>query len=250
MRVVRNTGYLKGRRRAAKLMVGIGLVLLLSSWGVYLLTPNIFLFAMIGLVFGFIFFNGGMQQVSRWLRRPTADIVLDSELKGLNDRHTLVHFPDVPGRRPDHLVISPNGVAVLTSREIFGRLSVKGKRWRVHRGLFGTFFSFGGPQLGNPTAENEEQVKSVTALLQRENITLPVVGAIVFVNDNVEIDVEDSVATVLHVSEVETWMREQTQHPAMQNAEREKVVELLSKGQEVTTTGGQPVRPPKKVRAA
>ncbi len=250
MRVVRNTGYLKGRRRAAKLMVGIGLILLLSSWGVYLLAPNVFLFAMIGLVFGFIFFNGGMQQVSRWLRRPTADIVLDSELKGLNDRHTLVHFPDVPGRRPDHLVISPHGVAVLTSREIFGRLSVRGKRWRVHRGLFGTFFSFGGPQLGNPTVENEEQVKAVTALLQRENITLPVQGAVVFVNDNVEIDVQDSDATVLHVSEVETWMREQTQNPAMQNAEREKVVELLSKGQQVTTTGGQPVRPPKKVRAA
>lgn len=262
MRVVRNTGYLRGRRRAAKMMVGIGVVLLMGSWGVYLFAPDIFLFAMVGLVFGFIFFNGGMQQVHRWLRRPTSDVILDIELKGLNDRHTLVHFPEVPGKRPDHVIVSPNGaVTVLTSREIFGRISARGKRWRVHRGLFGSFFSFGGPQLGNPTIENEEQVKSVTALLQREAIDVPVQGAVVFVNDNVQIELDDVVGTVLHVSEVETWLRD-TQGAATtagtgtgasasrSNADREKVVELLSQGQQVEKTGGEPVRPPKRVRAA
>ncbi len=133
MRVVRNVGYIKRRKRAAQLMVGLGLLALLGSWAVYLLKPDIFLFAMMGLALGFILFNGGMQQMTRWVRSPRSDIVIDQQLKSLNDRYTLIHFPDIPGRRPDHVLVSPSGVLVMTTREVHGQLSVKGTRWRQRR---------------------------------------------------------------------------------------------------------------------
>jgi hypothetical protein len=110
MRVVRNIGYIKRRKRAGKIMVLVGLLLLGGSWGITLLYPDLFLMATVGLVFGFIGFNGGMQQIGRWSRKPRSDVVLDSQLARLNDRYTLIHYPDFPGRRPDHILVMPTGL--------------------------------------------------------------------------------------------------------------------------------------------
>jgi hypothetical protein len=250
MRVVRNVGYIKRRKRAAQLMVGIGLVLLLASWGVYLLQPDIFLFAMVGLAFGFIFFNGGMQQMTRWARRPRTDVVIDNQLKALNDRYTLIHYPDIPGRRPDHVLVSPSGVLVMTSREAHGRLSVKGTRWRQRRSPLLSIFSLGGPQLGNPSIENDEQVKSVSEFLTAENLTTEPTGAIVFVADNVEVHMEDTPITILHATEIHDHLLETANDVTVGGRERDQLVEKLSRGEQLERSVDKVTRPKKRVRAA
>jgi len=250
MRVVRNTGYIKRRKRAAQMMVGAGLLLLLSSWGVYLIRPEIFLFAMVGLAFGFIFFNGGMQQMTRWARRPRSDIVIDNQLKSLNDRFTLIHYPDIPGRRPDHILISPAGVLVMTTREAHGRLSVKGTRWRQRRAPFLSLFSLGGPQLGNPSVENEEQVKAVREFLTAENLTIEPTGAIVFVADNVEVEMEDTPVTILHATELHDHLLETGSEVTVGGRERDQLVEKLSRGEALERSVDKVTRPKKRVRAA
>ena len=250
MRVVRNVGYIKRRKRAAQMIVAVGLLLLLGSWAVYLLKPDIFLFAMVGLAFGFIFFNGGMQQMSRWARRPRSDIVLDNQLKNLNDRYTLIHFPDLPGRRPDHVLISPSGVLVMTTREAHGRMSVKGTRWRQRRAPFMSLFSLGGPQLGNPSIENDEQVKSVHDFLAAENLTIEPTGAIVFVADNVEVEIDDTPVTILHATEIHDHLLDTATEVTVGGRERDILVEKLSRGEELERSVDKATRPKKRVRAA
>lgn len=250
MRVVRNVGYIKRRKRAAQMMVGLGLLLLLASWAVYLLKPDIFLFAMIGLAIGFILFNGGMQQMSRWARRPRSDIVIDDQLKSLNDRYTLIHYPDLPGRRPDHILISPSGVLVMTTREAHGQLSVTGTRWRQRRSPFLSLFSMGGPQLGNPSIENDEQVKAVRELLTTENLTVEPTGAIVFVADNVEVEMEDTPITILHATELHDHLLETATEVTVGGRERDQLVEVLSRGEELERSADKVTRPKKRVRAA
>jgi hypothetical protein len=250
MRVVRNAGYIKRRKRAAQTMVAAGLLLLLGSWAVYLLKPDVFLFAMIGLAFGFILFNGGMQQMTRWARRPRSDLILDDQLKALNDRYTLIHYPDLPGRRPDHVLISPSGVLVMTTREVHGQMSVKGSRWRHRRAPFLSLFSLGGPQLGNPTIENEEQVKSVREFLTSESLNVEPTGAIVFVADNVEVEIEDTPIPVLHATEVHDYLQETATEVTVGGRERDALVEKLSRGEDLERSTDKVTRPKKRVRAA
>ncbi len=231
-------------------MVAAGLLLLLASWFVYLVRTEFFLFAMIGLAFGFILFNGGMQQMTRWSRRPRSDIVLDNQLSRLNDRYTLIHFPELPGRRPDHVLVSPTGVIVLTTREVHGRISVKGTRWRQRRTPFLSLFSLGGPQLGNPSIENEEQVKSVREFLTSENIDIEPTGAIVFVADNVEVEMVDTPITILHATEVHDHLVETASEATVSGREREQLAEVLSRGEVLERSAGRDTRPKKRVRAA
>ncbi len=231
-------------------MVGIGLLALLSSWAVYLLKPDIFLFARIGLALGFILFNGGMQQMARWARRPRSDTVIDNQLKSLNDRYTLIHFPDIPGRRPDHILISPSGVLVMTTREAHGQMSVKGTRWRQRRSPLLSIFSMGGPQLGNPTIENDEQVKSVKEFLAAENLTVDPQGAIVFVADNVQVEMEDTPVTILHATELHEHLLETATDVTVGGRERDQLVEKLSRGEELERNVDKSTRPKKRVRAA
>ena len=160
--------------------------------GLVILSSNLFLFGTIGLAFGFIFFNAGMQQVARWSRRPRTDIELDSILQRLNDRYTLIHYPELPGRRPDHVLGMPGGLLVMTVREIGGQMRVDGRRWRRLGSLLGRMFIFGGPQLGSPTDENELQVKSVREHLEAEELTAEIEGAVVFVHPNVEVEINEA----------------------------------------------------------
>jgi len=250
MRVVRNVGYIKRRKRAAQMMVGLGLLALLGSWAVYLLKPDIFLFAMMGLALGFILFNGGMQQMTRWVRRPRSDVVIDQQLKSLNDRYTLIHFPDIPGRRPDHVLVSPSGVLVMTTREVHGQLSVKGTRWRQRRSPFLSLFSMGGPQLGNPSIENDEQVKAVREFLAAENLNVEPEGAIVFVADNVEVEIEETPTTILHATELHEHLLETAGEVTVGGRERDVLVEKLSRGEELERNVEKSTRPKKRVRAA
>lgn len=251
MRIVRNTGYIKRRKRAGKLIVAAGLLLLVGSWVITLLYPTLFLLATVGLALGFIFFNGGMQQLSRWSRRPRNDEVIDADLNRLNDRYTIVHYPDVQGRRPDHVLIMPNGVLVLTSREVTGTVKVKDRTWRKMGNPMTRMLLLGGPQLGNPTIENEEQVKALGAYLTSKELPPDASGAIVFVADKVEVDIESPTLPVLHASELYDYVRQLAQADAVTTSkERDALVAALSQGEEVESSLSAATRPKKKIRAA
>jgi hypothetical protein len=251
MRVVRNIGYIKRRKRAGKIMVLVGLLLLGGSWGITLLYPDLFLMATVGLVFGFIGFNGGMQQIGRWSRKPRSDVVLDSQLARLNDRYTLIHYPDFPGRRPDHILVMPTGLLVLTLREVTGRVLVKGRMWRKRGSPLGRMFMLSAPQLGNPTIENEEQVKVVSEFLKSEGHAVDVQGAIVFVAQNIEVEINESPVPIVHVTELLDYVRDSLGgEVAISGRDRELIVEKLSRGEELERSAGTPVRPKKRVRAA
>lgn len=251
MRIVRNTGYIKRRKRAGKMIVGAGLLMLVGSWVITLLYPTLFLLATVGLALGFIFFNGGMQQLSRWSRRPRNDEVIDADLNRLNDRYTIVHYPNVPGRRPDHVLIMPNGVLTLTSREVTGSVKVKERAWRKLGNPLSRMLLLGGPQLGNPTLENEEQVKALNAYLESKQLPAGATGAVVFVADNVEVDIEDPTLPILHASELPDYVRQLAQSDATTTSkDRDELIRALSEGEDVETNLSTTARPKKKVRAA
>jgi hypothetical protein len=233
-------------------MVFSGLLLLGGSWLLTLVYPDLFFIALTGLVFGFFFFNGGMQQLAKWARRPRADVVIDEELRSLNDRYTLIHYPDIPGRRPEHILILPTGLMVMTTREMVGRMSVKGRSWRKLGNPLGRFLMLSTPQLGNPTVESEEQVNALRAFIEAENLPAHVTieGVVVFVADNVEVEIDEPTLPVLHVTELLTHIRASSGDVTIGGKEREQLVAALSRGEDLETNAVSSARPKKRVRAA
>lgn len=249
MRVVRNVGYVRRRKRISRGMVAVGLLLILSAV-LFTLYPDLIFMAYAGLIVGFLTFNGGMQQLAKWGRKPRNDEALDQALARLNDRYALIHYPEFPGRRPDHVLIGPAGVLVMTTREIGGRIKANGNKWRKVGSPFGFVFGMSGPQLGNPTVENEQQIGTLNAFLQQEQIEAPVRGVIVFVHPDVEIEVEDESVPIIHITDLLDYVRDQADGVLLGTRERDQLIEKLSRGDALERSGASSATAKKKIRAA
>jgi hypothetical protein len=229
-------------------MVFAGLLFLV---GAFFLTfyQNQILLSYVGLILGFLTFNGGMQQVARWSRKPRTDEVLDHMLTKLNDRYAIVHYPGIPGRRPDHVLVSPSGVIAITPREVGGKVSLEGRRWR--RNALKQIFNLGGPQLGNPTIENESQVASLEALFEEEGLDVDIQGIVVFIHPDVEIEMRSPESEVVHIHELYDYVRARgSEGTSLPTDVRNKLVTILSTGERIEEVGSPTRRPRKKVRSA
>lgn len=229
-------------------MVFAGLLFLGSA---FFLTfyQNQILLSYVGLILGFLTFNGGMQQVARWGRKPRTDEVIDHMLTKLNDRYAIVHYPAIPGRRPDHVVVSPSGVLAITPREVGGKVNLDGRRWR--RSALKQMFNLGGAQLGNPTIENEAQVSSLEALFEEEGLDVDVQGVIVFIHPDVDIEMRAPESEVVHIHELYDYIRELgNDGTTIASDDRNRLVSVLSTGERIEETGTATKRPRKRVRAA
>jgi len=252
MRVVRNVGYLKKRQRAARLMIALGLAGLLGSIALTFLQQLLYLYlAYAALITGFLFFNAGMQQWAKWNRRPRPDELLDSALRRLNDRYTLVHYPDVPeGWRPEHVLIWPGGILNITTRELAGRIVVKGMRWRRLDRFLIRLLTFGGPPLGNPTVECQRQVEALQRFLAQRDLPGAdlVEGLIVFLNDQAQLEVIESPVSIVTRKELFDAIRAYGSERRLSQGEIDEIVTALAQGEEVEGPVSLPTRQPAKVK--
>jgi hypothetical protein len=237
MRIVRNLDYVGRRRRLARL-AAIGGFLLLGSTFFLAFQPQFILVAYALLFVGFIVFNFGMQQLGKWSRSPRNDQILDERLQpsgdkrtaGFSDRYVLIHYAQVGKRVIEHLLIYPGGVLILTTRELPGLVWGRGSRWRKKGGGFSKFFAFSGPQVGNPTLDTRQGIATVEQILEEAQLEVDVSGAIVFVNPAVELDVEQPEYPTLTGDELTMFVRSLEEDPSLTNADRDRLLDLLSNG--------------------
>ncbi len=242
MQVVRNVGYIKqqqrrGRRLTAAGMVGLALAFLLVFQRNSVIAV---LLSYVAMIAGFICFNLGLQIVTKFTgnrRKARSDQALDRALERFNDRYTLIHYPAIGGRHPEHLLVHNSGVLVLTTREVSGRVAVKGRRWRRLGSPLGRFFNYSAPQLGNPTVENEGEVAAVKAVLAENDLPDAVSGVIVFTDPAVEVRVTDSPVDIVDLDGLPDYVRELgrtgEEGAALTGRERLAIVDALSQGQEL-----------------
>lgn len=229
-------------------MVAAGLLFLASAF-ILTFVQNQILLAYVGLIIGFLTFNGGMQQVARWSRKPRTDEVVDHLLGKLNDRFAVVHYPNLPGRRPDHVIVTPSGVLVLTPREVGGKIEVDGKRWK--RNAFKQLFNLGGPQLGNPSIDVDSQVATVQSFFEEHGISADITGVVVFVHPEVDIEIRNPETEIVHINELYEYVRRfGSEGTTIGNDERQRILAALSVGERIEETGSVSRRPRKKVKAA
>lgn len=253
MRIVRHNAYISQRKKRARIFALVGFLLLsgslLIAW-----YPDYLLVAYVAMLGGFVLFNMGMQQVGKWTRNPRNDQILDVRMQGLSDRVTLVHYAQLGKHNIEHIAVHPGGLAVLTTREIDGKIEKRRGRWKRKGGMFRRLFSFSGPQLGNPTFETDQDVKRVEEWLAEQQLAVDVQGAIVFVHPNTELEIEDPDYPVLHGEELDDFMRDLAADPTFDTSERDRIIELLAAGEKVEMEnvqkpGARRPRPVKRVAA-
>lgn len=241
MRIVRNVGHVKRRKRIARWSALLGFLLLAGTFFIAL-RPGLLLFAYVLLFGGFILFNLGMQQVGKWSRTPRNDQMIDNQLANLNDRFTLIHFAQIGKRVVEHMLVYPGGVVVMTAKELPGAIVAKNGRWRKGGGGIRRLFGFSGPQLGQPSSETKLSVDAVETALAAAQLEVDVTGAIIFLNPRAELDVTGPDFPAIYGDELPQFVRDLPVDESIRPGDREALVALLSVGEELETTGGTPVR--------
>src|SRR5688572_20306923 len=131
MRIIRDIGYVKKKRRIGRIAALVGFLMLGSAfWLATVSGPDGVLLAYVPLLAGTLAFHFGMQQIAKWSRTPRNDQILDSQLRSLGDKYTLIHYANTGKRVIEHLLLHPGGIETFTARELAGTVAYQNGRWR------------------------------------------------------------------------------------------------------------------------
>ena len=251
MKVYRDAEYIQKRKRLATL-TSIGGVALLGSafWLASKGGQSGVFIAYIPLLAGTIFFHLGMQQVGKWNRAQRNDVILDALLKDLGERYALINYARLGKRTVEHTLVYPGGVLTITSRDLPGGVSYRDGRWRkVGQGI-SRFFGMGGAFLGNPTSDTAADIASVDAQLAEEQPTVEVDGVVAFLNPRVTLDVVEPDFPVTNAEGLKPYITSLSADAGLQAADRQRIVESLTRDGSFETPQAAPTRRPVKRRAA
>ncbi len=235
MRLVRNNGYVKKRKRFARLAALGGFLMLTSSVALTFFIPALFIPGYALLIVGFITFNTGMQQITKWSRHPRPDEALVEALRRLNDRYTLIHFPSVGKGHPEHVLVYPGGLAIITTREVQGKIRVDGDRWHRAGGRLWALIGMSGPQLGNPTADNEREQRVLQSILAERGLPGEdaIDGIVAFLNPRAELVVGTTDMAVVTTEGLLHAVRQLSSETVLTTKDRDAIVATLAEGDNV-----------------
>jgi hypothetical protein len=216
--VITNENYIKEQFRNARRLQILGIAALVIAFliscpitvGVNLPVPVI-LVAYPFLIAGFPLLTMGNSRLRRLRSIPRADLLLNNELKGLNNKYSLYHYVSVDGKIFKHLLVAPGGLLVIESRDVTGPITCtsgpKGDRWKARTGLLAQF-SGSGPQLGNPSqdlADGLERAKALLASINKPSVVAR--GLVVFTREE-DLEIESCSYPGVPLSETKATVRQ------------------------------------------
>jgi hypothetical protein len=184
------------------------------------------------ILWGVLFVGIALTQVSmyfgtRWGRRP--DEALDKALKGIPGDSTLYHYSSpIP-----HLLVGTAGIWILLPYHLRGKVTYKNNRWRVGGGGFtqGYLRLFGQETIGRPDLEFSGHVvaleKHLKKNLEEGQEVPPIQGVLVFLDDNVEIAVEDAPLPAMQAKKLKDFLRKAAKDSPLPPAEAKLVKDTL-----------------------
>ena len=186
----------------ALLVLGLGMYISFAR-------PELFGYSIGALILGFVLTQVGMYLGNRWGRSPRPDEKIDAGLKGLPGDFTIYHYVAPTA----HFLAGPAGLWVLMHYQQRGTMSFEKNRWRNRGGglLQGYMRIFGQEGIGRPDIEAESEVYSVRKFLAKhmdENEIPEINPILVFSNDTVEIEANDSPIPALKPKQLKDYLRQ------------------------------------------
>lgn len=208
MKIIKNENLIKRNGRIGQ-WTSIGALVVLGG-GMYISfqKPELFGYAVTSLFVGFMLTQVGMYFGNRFGRSPRPDEKLDAGLKGLSGEFTIYHYTTPAS----HLLVGPAGIWALLPYQQRGTVTYHKNRWRLSGGGFLQTYMrvFGQEGLGRPDAEADSEVRALQKEFNKhfeENQTPPIQAALIFTNDDVTIDADDTPMPAIKLKQLKEFMR-------------------------------------------
>lgn len=210
MRVLRDERHIDVRSSMGQYVTLAGLLTLLIGLVISFLKPNWLVPLMICLTLGFLLSVVGGYFADRYAGPFAHHEALAEMLKGLDYHHVLLQYL-LPA---SHVLLEPGGCTAFVVKSQAGKVSYKkenGKgKWK-HRQR-GKFFRqlVGQEAIGAPHVEAEREKRKLREYLDErlpDADQVPVRAAVIFVNPDVELDVDDAPVPIFYRKKVKGWLR-------------------------------------------
>jgi hypothetical protein len=209
MKIIKNEKLIK-RNGMIGNWISLGALAILGG-GMYISfkRTDLFVYSLFALLIGFTLTQIGIYMGNKFGRSPRPDEKLDAALKGLQNDFVMYHYTTPVS----HLLVGPAGVWVVMPFHQRGQVMFKKNRWRMSGGGFLQNYMriFGQEGLGRPDIEVDNEIRSLKTYLSKkmDESEIPEINALmVFTNDNVEIEGEDSPVPALKLKQVKEFMRQ------------------------------------------
>lgn len=229
MRIVKNEKLIKRNAKigqytsfAALAVLGVGMYISIKR-------ADLFVYALLALILGFTMTQIGMFFSNRWGRSPRPDEQLDAALKGLPGDTVLYHYVTPVA----HLLVGPAGLWILQTYHQKGRVTYSRDRWRLSGGGFMQAYMsiFGQEGIGRPDVDIEHETSALKKYLAKhmEEQEIPEVqAALVFTNDDTEIDAPDAPAPALKAKQLKDFLRQRAKDRSVGLLLLEKIKSVLA----------------------
>ncbi|MBI5932857.1 MAG: hypothetical protein HY867_04055 [Chloroflexi bacterium] len=229
MKIIKNEKLIK-RNATIGQFTSIGaLVILFGGMYISFTQPELANWSLFALILGFVLTQIGMYFGNRWGRRPRPDEKLDAALKGLPGDGILYHYStSVP-----HLFVGAAGIWILLPFHQRGKVIFQKNRWKSSGGGFlqGYLRIFGQESIGRPDMEASHQASQLTkeikkSLSEGEEVP-PIYAALVFLDDNIEIESEGSPYPAVQVKKLKDLLRKAAKERPLVHTDLERVKAAL-----------------------
>jgi hypothetical protein len=190
---------------------------------------DLFVYSLLALLAGFTLTQIGMYMGNRYGRSPRPDEKLDAALKGLPGDYTFHHYTTPAS----HLLVGPAGVWILMPYHQRGQVTFNKNRWKISGGgiLQSYMRLFGQENLGRPDIEIDNEISRLRNYLakQMDESEIPEIKPlIVFTNDDVEINAENSPVPVLKLKQIKDYIRQKAKEKPIGQIQLNAVKAALS----------------------
>lgn len=228
MKIIKNEKLIKRNAKIGQ-YTSIGALVVLGV-GMYIsfTQPELFVWALGALLVGFTLTQIGMYFGNRWGRSPRPDEKLDTGLKGLTKDYSIYHWTT----SISHLLVGPAGVWVLIPYHQRGRVTYRKNRWKMSGGgLLQNYMRLLGQEgIGRPDLEAESEIQSIKKALAKdlgEDEIPEINAALVFTNEEAEIEAEDAPMPTLPIKKLKDFVRTKAKEKPITPQELEKVKAAL-----------------------
>jgi hypothetical protein len=206
MHIIRDERHINLRSSVGQYATLGGLLILLTGLAISFVRPTWSVPLLASMALGFTLSVVGGFFADRYAGSLAHYKALAEVLKGLDYRHTLLQYT-LPA---DQVLLEPGGCTCFVVKAQGGEVVYAHGRW-THRQR-GKFFRrlVGQAGLGRPDVEAQREVKKLERYLEEQlddANRIPVRGAIVFVNEDVQLEADESPVPAFYRKKVKDWLR-------------------------------------------
>jgi hypothetical protein len=228
MKIIKNEKTIKRNSRIGQVASLSGLLVLGVGMYISFAKPEMIATAWAALLIGFMVSQVGLYFGNRWGRSPRPDELLDIALKGLDDRYAIYHYKTPAS----HLLVGPSGLWLLFPKHQRGKITYEKNRWKQRGGGFvqGYLRLFGQEGLGRPDLEIAAEIDNLKRFILKNQPDLEIPefqAALVFTNDNAEIDIEDAPYPSIPAKKLKDMVRKTQKEKGLPPIKLQQIMESL-----------------------